>query len=181
MTLSPQESNAFFNAMLNLLFFAGQKEGLVNKNTTLLQFIKEKMELKVKCWEAVTSNINLLDDFLATADNILVESQIELLKGIHKKIKGDFIILRCLKNYAIFIHTETNKVYAVKALQEPFDSFFDRFPVMVNTSIFPYKDFIVYDGFFSRYNVQFGSGIKSNLENIYKTAKLKKEIITRLD
>jgi hypothetical protein len=181
MTLSPQDSNAFFNAMLNLLFFAGHKEGLVNKNTSLLQFIKGKQEVKVKCWNAIKNNMNLLDEFLASANEILVESQIELLKGIHKKIEGDFVILRCLKNYAIFINTETNKVYAVKALQEPFDSFFDYYPVMINTNIFPYKDFIVYDGFFSTYNVSFGANVKSDLENIYRTAKLKKEIITRLN
>tara|TARA_R110002126_G_scaffold36631_1_gene111169 strand:- start:1362 stop:1643 length:282 start_codon:yes stop_codon:yes gene_type:complete len=77
----------------------------------------------------------------------LTTEEIKILTGFKKKITGDFIIFKCLSNNAIFLDTKENKFYAVKALGDRFDKFFDKFPVLIKTTLLPYKDQIIYDGF----------------------------------
>ncbi len=93
------------------------------------------------------------------------------MTGFKKSITSDFVIFKCLTNNAIFIDTKDNKFYAVKALGDSFDHFFDRFPVLVQTTLLPFKDKIVYDGFIRQTGIHFGSGMASTMKEDYKLAK----------
>ncbi|HRH61226.1 MAG TPA: hypothetical protein PL045_11680, partial [Chitinophagaceae bacterium] len=98
-----------------------------------------------------------------------------------KKVRGEFIILKCLTHHAIFMDAANKNFYAVKALSDPFTLFFERFPVHVITTLIPFKNKIIYDGFFQAPGIYYGRNIAGELHEDYKTAKCNKAIITRLD
>ena len=100
--------------------------------------------------------------------------------GFRNKISSSFIIFKCLTNYAIFIDTKDNKFYAVKALGDPFDTFFDNFPVNISTTIIPFKDKIIYDGFIQSSGVYYGRNMTETMNEDYKKAKLNKKILKSL-
>lgn len=90
------------------------------------------------------------------------------------------MIFKCLTNYAIFIDTKDNRFYAVKALGDSFDKFFDNFPVHITTTLIPFKDKIIYDGFIQSSGVYYGKNMTETMNENYKIAKRNKEILTNL-
>ena len=100
--------------------------------------------------------------------------------GFKKKIRSSFIIFKCLANYAIFIDTKDNKFYTVKALSDSFYTFFDNFPVNISTTLIPFKDKIIYDGFIQSSGVYYGRNMTEKMNEDYKRAKRNKEILTSL-
>lgn len=125
-------------------------------------------------------NKKLLDDYISTNFNQLPTEQISILTGFKRTITSDFVIFKCLTNNAIFIDTKDYKFYAVKALGDRFDHFFDRFPVLVKTTLLPFNNQIVYDGFIKPSGVHFGSGIASIMKEDYKLAKRNNQILTTI-
>ena len=90
------------------------------------------------------------------------------------------MIFKCLTNYAIFIDTKDNTFYAVKALGDSFDTYFDNFPVNISTTLIPFKDKIIYDGFIQSSRVYYGRSMTETMNEDYKKAKRNKEILTSL-
>ena len=89
--------------------------------------------------------------------------------------------LKCLTRYCVFIDCKTDLIYAVKALSDPFEDFFHRFPVFCSTTLLPFKNTIIYDGFIStRGNVFLGSGISATMNEKYKQAKKNNTIVATL-
>ena len=85
-----------------------------------------------------------------------------------------------MTNYAIFIDTKDNKFYAVKALGDSFDTFFDKFPVNISATIIPFKDKIIYDGFIQSTGVYYGRNMTETMTEDYKKVKRNKEILMSL-
>ena len=56
-----------------------------------------------------------------------------------------------------------------------------RPPIMVQAVLLPFKGKIIYDGILSFYNVYFGRGIRSGLNEAYMAAKQNDRIITTLE
>ena len=90
------------------------------------------------------------------------------------------MIFKCLTNYAIFIDTKDNRFYAVKALGDTFDTYFDDFPVNIYATLIPFKDKIIYDGFIQTSGIYYGRNMTETMNEDYKKAKSNKEILTSL-
>ncbi len=177
MTLTDIEYKAFLKTHLDLLFFVGQKTNIITDEVSFDQFIDLDFSIKLKCRDYLLDNKNLLDDYIATNFDHLTTEQISILTGFKKTITSDFVIFKCLTNNAIFIDTKDNSFYAVKALGDSFDRFFDRFPVLVKTTLLPFNDKIVYDGFIKPTGVYFGLGMTSTMKEDYRLAKKKNQIL----
>jgi hypothetical protein len=65
-------------------------------------------------------------------------------------------------------------------LRDKFDDIFEHFPVLIGTTILPFKDKIVYDGFVKLFAIDFGKGIRSMMNEDYKIAKKNNKILTTL-
>jgi len=52
---------------------------------------------------------------------------------------------------------------------------------MVEAILLPFKGRVIYDGLLSGYNIHFGGGIRSNLNDTYMLAKQRNRIITTLE
>jgi hypothetical protein len=177
MTLTDKEYKEFLRIHLDLLFYVGQRLKIISTNITFDKFVDLDLKIKAECRDKFIESDNLLDDYLSLNFDRLTTEQISILTGFKKKITGDFIIYKCLTNFAIFLNTKDNKFYAVKALGDSFDDFFDRFPVLIKTTILPYNGKIIYDGFIKSSGVYFGSGITSTMRDDYKEAKKNNQIL----
>ena len=180
MTLTDIEYKTFIKTHLDLLFYVGQQSNIISDDINIHNFIKLGFSIKLNCRDILLDNRKLLDDYIATNNDLLTEEQIAILGGFKRTISSDFVIFKCLTNNAIFIDTKNNRFYAVKALGDRFTHFFDSFPVLINTTLLPFKDKIIYDGFIKSSGVQFGPGMKSTMQEDYKQVKKSNQILTTL-
>ncbi len=180
MTLTDIEYKTFLKIHIDFLFFVGQKSKIIDDKMNFKKFVDTDFSVKLKCRDFFLNNSELLDDYLTTNFDKLTTEQISILIGFKKTITSDFVIFKCLTNNAIFIDTKDNTFYAVKALGDSFDHFFDRFPVLVQTTLLPFKDKIVYDGFIRPTGIHFGSGMTSTMKEDYKIAKINNQILTTI-
>ncbi|MBE7173759.1 MAG: hypothetical protein INR73_24515 [Williamsia sp.] len=181
MTLDEQEYHQYVAAHMKLLYYVGIEEELISPATTLEAFYKLPFQRKYQCREAMYKNMHLLDSYLSKYAEQLHPGERHILQGFKKKIQSDFIILKCLTRYCIFVDCKTDLMYAVKALSDPFDEFFRRFPVYCTTAILPFKDTIIYDGFISTQgNVFLRPELSASMNEKYKQAKKNNTIVTSL-
>ena len=177
MTLTDKDYKEFLKTHLDLLFYVGQKKNILAKDTNQAKFLNLSLQIKFECRQALFEDESLIDEYIASNFDYLTTDQIKILIGFKKKIRSNFVIFRCLTNYAIFIDTKDNKFYAVKALGDSFNTFFDNFPVHISTTLIPFKDKIIYDGFIQSSGVFYGRNITETMNEDYKKAKSKKEIL----
>ena len=180
MTLTDKEYKAYLETHLELLYFVGIQNKIYGADLSFKEFRDLDYTVNLECRDTLLSDMKLLDDYLSSNIDRLTEEQIAILNGFKKSITGNFIILKCLANYAIFISVNDNKFYAVKALGSRFDEYIDRFPVLVNATILPFNGQIIYDGFLKITDISFGPGIRFNLNEDYKQAKKKNQIVMTL-
>ena len=181
MTLSVPEYHQYVATHMKLLYYTGIEQKLIPPAITWEAFLKLPFQRKYQCREALYKNIYVLDNYLLEKARELGKEEIDILEGFKRRVQSDFIILKCLTRYAIFIDSKTDAIYTVKALADPFDSFFQRFPVYCNTTIIPFNGSIIYDGFISTPgNICLGSGISASMNDLYLQTKKNKAIITTL-
>ena len=180
MTLTEIEYKEFLRIHLYLLFYVGQRQKIISTSLTFEKFVNLDLKIKVECRDRLIENDKFIDDYLLLNFHRLTTEQISILTGFKKKITGDFIIYKCLTNFAIFLNTKDNKFYAVKALGDRFDEFFDRFPVLVKATILPFKDTIIYDGFIKPTGFYFSSGVTTTMNDDYMEAKKQNTILTTI-
>ena len=180
MTLSENEYKEYLNTHLDVLYFSGRQKSIFPASTDFKKFLNLDLQIKFRCREALLENNDIVDEYIASNFDHLSNAQVEILAGFRKKIRSNFVILKCLKSHAIFIDTENNNFYAVNALRDPFDCFFETFPVSITTTLIPFKDKIIYDGFFQSQGIYYGRNLTREMNEMYKTAKRSKKIISFL-
>jgi hypothetical protein len=176
MILTIKEYREYLKAHLQLLYYCHLKQ--TGKSLSFLDFKNKPLKVKFDTRNYFYKHLSLLESFLIQSNDI-TEIQKNILNGFKSKISGDFVILKQLKTGAIFIDAKTEKVYSVIALSESFDQFFDSFPVFIKTTILPFKEKIIYDGFLNL-NAYIGPGIARNMNSIYLNAKENKRVIKTL-
>ncbi len=180
MTLTDKEYKEFLKTHLDLLFYVGHIKNVLPKDLTLKKFLILDFQIKFKCRETLFEDEDIIDEYISSNFDHLTTDQIKILVGFKKKIRSSFIIFKCLTNYAIFIDTKDNRFYAVKALGDSFDKFFNNFPVSISTTLIPFKDKIIYDGFIKSSGVYYGRNMTETMNEDYKKAKHNKKILTSL-
>lgn len=179
-TLTDDEYKEFMETYLDLMYYAGQDSGIIASELSFEEFLAFDMTKKFKCRGAIYESVEFLEQYITTNTERLGVYKTNVLQEFKKNLKSNFIVLKCLANNAIFIDVNTNEVYAVKALGNPFDELLPYFPVMVQAILLPYNGHIVYDGFVLPSRFSFGPGIRESFNEIYKLAKKRKNIRTEL-
>ena len=182
MILTTEEYNAFLKIHLDLLYFTGKKHKILKAGSSLKDFKDFPLENKFECRECFNEHPDILEEFVEQNQAKLSGRQMQILDGFRRRVMSDyFIILKCLKKYAIFIDYDSKKVFGVTGLSNPFQDFYDDFPVIVKAAILPYNGKIIYDGFLESYEVYLGPNMTWEYTEIYKQAKINRQIITSLD
>ena len=180
MTLTEIEYKSFLRTHLNLLFYVGQKSKIISDDMNFEKFVDLDFSIKLKCRDYLLDNRKIVDDYITANFDKLNTEQTSILTGFKKTITSNFVIFKCLTNNAIFIDTKDNRFYAVKALGDSFNYLFDRFPVLVHTTLLPFNDKIVYDGFIKSTGVYFSSEMTLTMKEDYKLAKNNNQILTAI-
>ncbi|MEO0768362.1 MAG: hypothetical protein AAFY72_02855 [Cyanobacteria bacterium J06649_4] len=170
------------NLMIPLQWYVNQQAQILPGVKTFEAFCETEIEEKIQVRDHLFSHLELIDQFIRENPNSLEKEELAIVSGWKNFIKGDFYIERFLKKHSIFI-SDSDDVYAVLGLTDAPSEFIDKrdLPIRIKTILLPFKGKIVYDGFLRFYNIYFGSGIRSELKQVYLIAKDNGAIIQTLD
>jgi hypothetical protein len=182
--LSPCERKVFYETWYKLLDFVNRKYGILNIriNPVYPSYHDETQLHKIR--ERLWANPELITEFTGT-DHTLSKEEISLLLSWKERhIKGLFMLMRYEPDSAVFMRVdkgEENKLYAVKGMTTSIaEAMGRRLPVMLETVLLPFNDKIIYDSFMASYDVGFGKGIQSSLDEEYNEAKETYGVISTL-
>jgi hypothetical protein len=182
MILEPHETQRFYRIWFPLLHYVNEKLALVPElpASPTDGSIEAKDAYQVS--SALWADDALRRSFIAENPFELPPEDLALIVSWDNRVAGEFYVFKHLKKYSIFIaQGPSDNVYGVLGLVSPFDEVLPMSPpVLIRTVLLPFEDRITYDGLFSLYNIYFGSGIRGSLNNLYRAAKERGQIITSL-
>ncbi len=180
MHLSPKELDHFFYLIRSVSLFICQTDDSFPTLSTIEQIPILSPEDRWDLENEIVTNPRVLKQFLEQNPYDMSEEDMGFIETWRHAIYGEFFLYKLLKNYAVFVHTESGKAYGVLALNDPFDYMVQQIPAYINAVLLPYKDKITYTGTLSSYRLFFGGGIKKSIKEMYDTAKAQYGIITSL-
>jgi hypothetical protein len=171
MRLIPEnESKDFLRLYISLMHFAGKERGIVAKSQSFSAFMDTSMEIKASCRDAIYSPKLLIEDYLATQNDLSEQDKLDT-KAWERYLAGDFIVLKHTKNHSIFLPMGKVQVaYSVNSLTSDLGEILDT-PVIINTVLLPFRGKILCDGLLS-FRMFVGRNMKADLSDEFK--KLKK-------
>ena len=175
-TLEKSEYFEFHKLNQSLFYYAGISENVI-EIMDFFDFLKLSIEERFKCREVLISKPELIAEFLALNRQNLSVGEIKIVKDFMRRITGTFVVVGYEKNHAVFIDSKDTNMYAVKALTDPFQDLLPALPVMVTTTIMPFKNKIVYDGYMFT-SEQLEDNFKNEFMTGYFEALKVKKIIT---
>ena len=182
MKLSTADADLFFRLMWGLQFYVNQQRQILPHVDSVEDYVALPMSDKAEVRDALWKNPELIDAYVAENPDGLAAEELEIVQKWKRFVPGTFQIFRYLKTHTIFIG-EASKVYGVLGLHDSLEDLLygRKPPVMVQAVLLPFKGKIVYDGMLSGYNIYFGRGIRSSLNEEYMSAKQQGCIITTLE
>ena len=182
MMLSEEDRQLFYRVHPVLLHYANQQLKIQPDLKTLEAFMVAPMAKKQRVWEEVYNHPDLIRSFLEENPAGLSPEDLSIARQWTDFIRGDFFIIRHLKNYTVFLDEgEPAKAYGVLGLSSGVDEVVGPYlPLRVRAVLLPFKDRIIYDGFIAPYRVFFGPGISKELNATYQEAKARFDVITSL-
>lgn len=183
MLLEPQDVELFFRLHRTLMVFVNQRLTVItDKLDTPEEFAALPPEARLKARDALLANVHLIESFVTENPAQLPDDDLAIIRSWQHLMGGEFYVYRELKKYTVFLSTDKQPVaYGVLALSQPFEDLIGPYlPVLTQTVLLPFKDKIVYDGLLSSYRISFGPGIRRNLNEDFKEAKLRHGIVTSL-
>jgi len=182
MKLSQEDTNLFYKLMWGMQFYLNQQLQVRPNIHSAQEYASLPMSDKAAVRDALWKNPKLIDAYLdLNPDHLSAEEQ-EIIRQWEQFIADTFHIFRFLKNYTIFVGKHS-QVYGVVGLNSNLaDLFIGRpLPILVEAVLLPFKGQIIYDGLLKPHNIFFGSGIRSDLNEMYMVAKQNGRIITTLE
>jgi hypothetical protein len=128
---------------------------------------------KGKARDHLFENIHLINDYIETNPDGFPEQELGLVSHWTRFVKGDFVVVRELKSYTVFLLAKDyTKAYGVLGLSDEIvDILSFPIPILINTVLLPWKGQIIWDGLVSFRNIHFGGGIQREFKQSYRQAK----------
>jgi hypothetical protein len=182
MKLSTEDAGLFFKLMWGLQFYVNRRLQILSGVDSAEAYARLPTADRIQVRDALWKNPDLIDAYVAENPDRLSAEELGIVRKWKGFISGTFQIFRYLKKHTIFV-LDDDRVYGVLGL---YDSIKDalggrRPPVMVQGVLLPFKGQIVYDGILQSYNIYFGGGIRSGLNEVYMAAKQNDRIVTTLE
>lgn len=137
----------YFKNMMSLFYFAGVSEEKIPP-MSFNQFLDNCTNIPTlhKCRNLLIKKPRLTTEFLTLNRHLLSPGDIKIIKDFARRRTSKFLVIRYETDYAVFVDIKDAKIYAVKALTEPFSTVFPDLPAPIEATIMPFKGMIVYDG-----------------------------------
>lgn len=183
MLLAPKDLALLFRLHRSLMFFVNQQLHVLPQPVADPEkYSSLPPASRFKVHDALLKHMDLIPAFVDANPAHLARGELDIVASWRHLVHGRFYIFRELTNYTVFLSAETPSVaYGVLALSQPFDELVGpHLPAMVQATLLPFKDQIVYDGLLSTFNIFFGPGIRRSLNEDFKEAKARRGIVTSL-
>jgi hypothetical protein len=183
MILQPNETERFYRIWFAMLSCANRRLKLVRELPESPRDGSIDVQDAYKVATAVWADDALRHSFIEENPAGLPPEDLALARSWDRRVAGDFYIFRYLKKYTIVIdQSEHARVYGVLGLVSPIEDVVPTpLPTLARMTLLPFEGRITYDGLLAPYNVYFGSGIRGNLNDIYRLASERGAIITSLE
>ena len=189
MHLTQVEIEEFYKLWYGLVWGVNEKQKVIPHfskpvyGTRVTVSQEDFMKIRDEMWK----NPKWIDNFLKQSDNgeFTEKQRGTILSWSKNFVNGQFVIMRHLKNYSVFMQIAENepvKLYGVNGISDTFkDTCHGGTHVMVEVVLIPFGDKIIYDTFLVTNHISFGSGTQKIFNNEYKVSKDKHGIITSLN
>ena len=148
MPLLHSEYLEFLKVIMPLFYYAGVYEGILKEDADYNAFLElQNFEVLKECKDALFNEPSLFDSFLADNKHLLKNNSINIIQNLKRFVKSEFIVYEYCQDYFIAIDLNTSEVYEVRDLTDPFPTLVPGFPVYVKTTIMPFKNIVIFDGF----------------------------------
>jgi hypothetical protein len=183
MILQPNETERFYRIWFAMLSYANRRLKLVRDLPESPRDGSIDVQDAYKVATAIWADDALRHSFIEENPAGLPAEDLALARSWDQRVAGDFYIFRYLKKYTVLIdQSEQARVYGVLGLVSPIEDVVPTpLPVLTRMTLLPFEGRITYDGLLAPYNVYFGSGIRGNLNDIYRLANERGAIITSLE
>jgi hypothetical protein len=185
MTLSLKQAgkDEFLYIQKNLILFTNKKFKIYDKFKTiqdLIDFTQDDIHYGILPIREKMYRLDNIQDF-CNQNDILEKEQKNIVTNWSAAYFDDFYILRHLKENTILLTGNEQKLYGVVGISSGLDEFFleQALPILIKTTLLPFKNQIVYDGFFTYHNISFGGNIRRRLKQAYTEIKGENGIITQ--
>lgn len=183
MNLSTEDTKLFYKLHWSLLAYANQHLKIMPPVANFEEIGKRPIEQVAQVRNALHDNPDLLERFLAENPAGFSPQELAIVASWRHCVRGDFYILRFLKPYAVFLSgKEPTHLYGVLGLRDPLEVMLRGvpLPVLVQATLLPFRDGIIYDGIMNFYSITFGGGIRGSLNENYNRLKEREGIIEQL-
>ncbi len=183
MNISPEEAQLFFKLFFALLAYTNRQLQVFPDVSTPEAVRKVGSQKVVKIRDALYGHHKLFDQFVAENPDGFSPEELALVASWKHHLTGDFYLIRYLKKYAVFMSSgEPTYLYGVLGLYDPIENVVppQALPILLKTTLLPFKGQIIYDGLVQSYSIMFGSGIRGDLNATYNRLKQKEGIVEQL-
>ena len=183
MNLAAEDARLFFKLFFALLAYTNRQLKITPKVSAPTDIPKAGGDALMKLRDALYADSELLVRFIGENPEHFTPEELDIIANWKHRVSGEFYLMRYLKNYAVFMPAKkSDHLYGVVGLYDPIEVVVrgQPLPVLLKTTLLPFKGQIIYDGLVEPYTVLFGKGIRSDLDTIFRRLKAKEGIVEQL-
>jgi len=180
MNLAAEDAQLFFKLFFALLAYTNHQLKITPKVSAPSDVPKAGGDALMRMRDALYADSKLLDRFIEENPEHFTSEELDIIASWKHRVSGEFYLMRYLKKYAVFMPTKkSDHLYGVLGLYDPIETVIrgQPLPVLLKTTLLPFKGQIVYDGLVEPYTILFGKGIRTDLEAIFRRLKAKGGIV----
>lgn len=179
--LNRADIDLFYKLFLSLMNFVNREKKILGQDLDKEGFLSYPPQERVLVRDALYEDPQLFDRFIDQNRGLLNQEELDIVSSWKHFKSGYFFIYEHKNNYSIFLDdSKETKAYGVTAISDRFDELFPYTPILVEATLLPFKNKIIYDGYILPRNILFGSGFKRSLKESYEKSKFTFGIITSL-
>jgi hypothetical protein len=182
MRLQLQDIKRFYHVWFALLHFINEELHIVPAFPEALSDIPVSPQDTVQLRDALWMHDDLRERFIADNPAQLSAEDLAVVESWQYRIADTFTIVRSLQKHTIFLsHAAPSHVYGVLGLVSTIEETLPLpLPMYAKTVLLPFEHHIIYDSLIVPYNIMLGPGIRSGIQDQYRTLQEREGIITSL-
>ncbi len=166
--LSKKDADLFYKIYFALLEFTNKKFQ-IKKDLKIYQQNHlnphDLTNIIAKFWE---NKETLTQEFCQTNPYKFNSEELDITSNFQKGFRGHFIVVKFEEEYTAVM--DKDKTYMIKGINDNIDNIlsYQNLPVVVTTSIIPFKNFLIYDGIFYEFSISLGSNFTNMINQDFQ-------------
>jgi hypothetical protein len=179
MALSEANFQLFRGTQMALQDLLGKVLGVLPQSAGYKEYLALSTKQKIELSKALLRTSGLYEAF--ALDHDIPQEHLDTAREMQNGFRSEFILIKCLESFGVFLCHKTEKIYHVVPLYEPFRKLVPRFPTKVETTLYPFKGQIVYDGYLVNHESHTSPELVKKLDELHAEAFRINKIVTYFD